>query len=265
MPYADNHGVHIYYEVEGQGPPLMMAHGLTGDLNHFRRFGYVTELSRHFTVIPFDARGHGKSDKPNDSSAYGMNMADDVIAVMDSVKLSWTHYFGYSLGAAVGLLAAIRYPSLFNSLVVGGEARGVYNTIEAQKDNDAILAGMKLLRTDPGSYLLWREQRMGRPLLVEEKTALLRNDAAALAPLVESLAPESTPAISNRELARMPMPVLLYCGELDVRYSGSKEAAANTPNAKFVPIPGTDHFTAFTRADLVLPHIKEFLAGVSKT
>ena len=86
MPYAHNQGVKIYYEVEGHGPPLIFAHGATGDLSVWRTCGYVDRFKHDYTVILFDVRGHGQSDKPHDVSAYNYRfLADDVIAVLDTL------------------------------------------------------------------------------------------------------------------------------------------------------------------------------------
>ena len=87
MPYADNTGAKIYYEVEGKGQPLVLAYGLTGGLNCWRMTGIVDLLSKDFQLILFDARGHGRSDKPHEVSAYGLKMANDVVAVLDHVGI----------------------------------------------------------------------------------------------------------------------------------------------------------------------------------
>ena len=70
MPCANNEGVRIYYEVEGQGPPLVLMHGITDSLEVFRLVGYVEALKSDYRLILIDARGHGASDKPHDSDAY---------------------------------------------------------------------------------------------------------------------------------------------------------------------------------------------------
>jgi pimeloyl-ACP methyl ester carboxylesterase len=100
MPYANNAGVKIYFEMEGEGPPLVLAYGLTGGLNCWRAIGIVDLLRNDFQLILFDARGHGRSDKPHEPAAYGLQMADDVVAVLDDVRVSRAHYFGYSMGAS---------------------------------------------------------------------------------------------------------------------------------------------------------------------
>ncbi|MCH7787371.1 MAG: alpha/beta fold hydrolase, partial [Chloroflexi bacterium] len=63
MPYADNNGVKIHYEVEGEGPPLVLQHGFTRSLQGWRDNGYVTALKDDYKLIMVDSRGHGASDK----------------------------------------------------------------------------------------------------------------------------------------------------------------------------------------------------------
>ena len=62
--YADNNGVRIYYEVEGEGPPLVLVPWATGSTEDWRMFGYVNALKDDYQLILVDMRGHGQSDKP---------------------------------------------------------------------------------------------------------------------------------------------------------------------------------------------------------
>ena len=75
MPKVKNGDINIYYEVEGEGPPLVMLHGFAGSLEHWRDFGYVDELKKDYKVVLIDNRGHGKSDKPHDPAMYNINIA----------------------------------------------------------------------------------------------------------------------------------------------------------------------------------------------
>ena len=54
MPYATNGQIKIYYETEGQGPPILLAHGSTGSTSFWRGYGYVDQLKHRFTVILYD-------------------------------------------------------------------------------------------------------------------------------------------------------------------------------------------------------------------
>jgi pimeloyl-ACP methyl ester carboxylesterase len=248
MPYANNNGVKIYYEVEGQGPPLVLAYGLTGGLNCWRWTGIVGLLRNDFQLILFDARGHGKSDKPHEVSAYGLNMAQDVVAVLDDLRINQAHYFGYSMGARVGYWLAVRHTTRFRSFILGGSSP--YRSEAVIKLEDELMEVMKRLPNDP------------------ERDELLRdNDAQALIALVTAFG--AMPLLTDHELSLVSMPVLVFCGDADPRHSGARESANRMPKAKFVSLPGLDHVEADVclsdvRNALVLPHIKEFLAQVSK-
>src|ERR1700756_1697125 len=86
MPYADNAGIHIHYEVEGTGPALVLHHGFTQCLEDWFERGYVTALGSRYLLILVDARGHGRSDKPHDEVSYTLDRrVTDVTSVLDAV------------------------------------------------------------------------------------------------------------------------------------------------------------------------------------
>lgn len=88
MPYVNNYGVKTYYELEGEGPPLVLAHGGGQSLEEWRRLGYAEALKSDFKLLLFDARGHGRSDKPHEVAAYGpIIMADDVVTLLDDIGI----------------------------------------------------------------------------------------------------------------------------------------------------------------------------------
>lgn len=90
MPYANNQGVRIHYEIEGEGPHLVLIHGFTGSLDDWREFGYTETLKRNHQVILVDTRGHGASDKPHNPGAYETELlVGDVLAVLDQLKLNF--------------------------------------------------------------------------------------------------------------------------------------------------------------------------------
>ena len=158
MPYATNGQIKIYYETEGQGPPILLAHGSTGSTSFWRGYGYVDQLKRRFTVILYDARGHGRSDKPHDAASYGHQlMAGDGLAVLDALSIDRSHFWGYSMGGYTGFELARLAPDRLLSLIAGGT--GPYDAPgESEKPNlvlqvfqrgvlegpDAMVAGMSL-------------------------------------------------------------------------------------------------------------------------
>jgi pimeloyl-ACP methyl ester carboxylesterase len=240
----------------------MLAHGITRSTQRWRQLGFVDALKRDNTLVLFDARGHGQSDKPHDPAAYGINMVRDVIAVLDDLKIDRTNYFGYSMGAGVGFRAAVSYPERFSSLILGG-----WSPYRTQSPGNAPSATnvpdqVSTLRNDPEAFLRLREQQLGRPLTPDERKAELANDPDALSALLAKFRDVAT--LNNTELACISLPCLLYAGDLDSMYAGAKEASGHMPHAEFFSLPGLDHVQAGA-SNLVLPHVREFLSRVNKT
>jgi len=105
------------------------------------------------------------------------------------------------------------------------------------------------------------EQQLGHPLSPVEKAEVLARDAEA--EIARTLATRHAPPLNDYELSNISVPCLLVCGEIERFHAGAKEAASHIPHAKFVSLPGLDHLQAFEQSDLVLPHVKKFLAEVN--
>ena len=254
MAYASNGGVRIHYEVEGEGPPLVLMHPLGASLEGWRRVDYVEGLKGDYRLVLIDARGHGASDKPHDPEAYKMALRiADVVAVLDDLNIGKAHYLGYSMGGRIGWGIATYAPERFHSLILGGYS--LYgNAQEGPNFFDLSQQGME-------AYLAATEQMAGPRWTPEVRAMCGANDLQAL-----------TAAISVEEdlgfqdlLPAITVPCLLYGGEADPWYAGAEECARRMPNATVVTLPGLDHIEAADRADLMLPHIRRFLAEVGET
>ncbi len=123
MAYADNGGVRIHYEVEGGGAPLVLQHGYTDSMETWYDAGYVDGLQSSRRVILVDARGHGASDKPHDTTAYAKELqAADVVAVLRALNVSQADFWGYSMGGQIGFAMAKYARPRVRGLVIGGAA-----------------------------------------------------------------------------------------------------------------------------------------------
>jgi len=88
MPFANNNGMRIYYEVIGNGPPVILQHGLSLNLESWKWSGYVELLAEKYQLILVDARGHGKSEKPHSPEKYAMkHMVGDIVAILDDLGI----------------------------------------------------------------------------------------------------------------------------------------------------------------------------------
>jgi 3-oxoadipate enol-lactonase len=123
MRITMNDGVGLAVEVVGDGPGLMLLHGLGGAKEDFA--DHVPALARDHTVVTFDLRGHGESDSPNDPAAYSLErLMADSLAVADATGLDHFRLLGHSMGGMVARKIAIREPSRVDALVMMDTSAG---------------------------------------------------------------------------------------------------------------------------------------------
>ncbi len=117
----DAKGVRLHYLVAGKGEPVVLIHGLhsSADIN-WRLTGVFGELAQDHTVIALDLPGHGRSDKPGDDQAYGLQVVEDVVLLLDSLKIKKAHIVGYSAGGMVALKFLAQHPERALSGTIGG-------------------------------------------------------------------------------------------------------------------------------------------------
>ena len=248
MPYAENEGVRIYFEVEGAegAAAVVMHHGFLADLESWRERGFVDMLRDRFRILLMDSRGHGRSDKPREPKAYDhRTRVMDVVSVLNANDVRQAHYLGYSMGGMVGFSAMIYAPQRFLSFTIGG-AQPMY---------------------DPKR----RAERMAVPFREYYEGALKRNDAVraafeagrhdveALEACRESLAGWNG---AEQAVRVMKQPVLLYAGTKDTPHEGALRARELNPNLRVIELEGDDHSAAATRSSVVVPAMLAMIEGI---
>ena len=113
MPTVQANGIDIYYEVQGEGEPMVLIPYLAADQACYAF--QVAEYEKHFTCFSVDLRGAGLSGKPEGDYTTEL-LADDVAAFMQAAGIGQAHIFGLSLGAATGMWLAAKYPERVKSL-----------------------------------------------------------------------------------------------------------------------------------------------------
>src|SRR5258708_2279518 len=114
--YAPVNGVKMYYEVHGSGERVVLAHGAFMTITN-NWTGWIGELSKTRKVIAVEMQGHGRTaDIERDISSE--NLADDVAALLDHLKIPKADLIGYSMGGAVAMQCAIRHPDKVRKAVV---------------------------------------------------------------------------------------------------------------------------------------------------
>ena len=259
LPYVESDGVKIYYEVEGEGVPLMLHHGRSSSLKNFRGLWPTERLRQDYKLILIDARGHGRSDKPHQPDAYRLkHFVDDTISVLNELGIERSHFLGYSMGGRVGLGIGVYSPRRFMSLIIGG--MGIYETdseeaikndqesIETYKKGiDVMFSNISksIGKLAPDAYRKFREE-----FYLNDPEALI-----AISSLREHVGYEDI-------LPSLELPCLFFAGEKDYWHAKAERTAELIQNARFVSLPGLDHMGAVVRSDLVLPHVLSFLADI---
>ena len=250
-------GVRLHYEVVGSGPPLVLHLGAGGDADVWRAAGYLEPLSRSYTCILFDHRGHGHSDHPSSVAANHIDRyADDVVALVEDLGHPSVSFFGWSNAVAIGLKAADQHPDLFNTLVLFGTmahrvtqeqiAASTRQRLEAMREKgwkfllDDMVAAEKLpvprwfldrvLATDTGPWFAYTEAR----------------------PLWNWSPWDAVPKVKA--------PTLILAGELEDPDDVMQEVAQLMPDATRIRIPDREHINAFLYSDFVVPLVMDFLA-----
>jgi pimeloyl-ACP methyl ester carboxylesterase len=124
VPTLEANGITIYYEIHGEGDPLLIILGLANDLTEVE--GIVHGLSQNHRVIAFDNRGAGRTDKPD--MKYSIEtMAEDTAGLLGGLSIRQLNVLGISMGGRIALSLALAHPELVRTLILAStSASGTY-------------------------------------------------------------------------------------------------------------------------------------------
>jgi pimeloyl-ACP methyl ester carboxylesterase len=233
MPRFDSDGVEIAYQVEGEGPAIVLVHGFAASIAmNWKVTGWLRTLTAAGRrVIALDCRGHGKSEKPHDPEAYaGDRMPADVIRLMDHISLERADLMGYSMGGMLSSYLLVHHPARFSSVVLAG----IGGAAISRRSFDTEKVANALTASESGS-IQGEVERAFRAFAEQG-----RNDLLALAAIMRSRRALVTP----EELARVEKPVLVVVGEKDDLVGDPRVLKDAIPGSRLVRIPGKDHLTA---------------------
>ena len=242
--YIEANGLRIYYEVHGDGEPLLLLHGGTATSQSWA--SHLPAFAGHFQVFAPDSRGHGRTDNPAGELDYRA-MADDVAALIGALGLQRPLVLGYSDGGPISLELGMRNPGLAGPLVLGGTQ---YRFSEAYLEAVRVLLSMaggdevdagRLEREQPGWVAYMREAH-GHVYGPEYWKTFVRQIAKLwMTPL----------RYTSEDLAEISDPVLFLVGDRDgVCTEESAELFRLLPDAELAVAPGSDHSFIEAKAGL---------------
>ncbi len=260
--FTSTDGARIRYVVQGAGEPVVLVHGFTANVEfNWEMPGILDGLAREFMVIAIDNRGHGKSDKPHDPAKYGDQMARDVIALLDHLKIDKAHVGGYSMGGFITMKLLTMAPDRLRSAVIGGAGWS------RDTDDRTLMTALaeSLERGEGIRPLISALQPAGQPAPPPEQIEMMNqmviqnNDQAALAAAIRGMGNLS---VTEAQLRANTVPAIAIVGSLDPLKAGVDAMAPIMNKLEVKVIDGADHMTAITPGAYSVPFLdamREFL------
>lgn len=241
MPKIQSNNINLYYEVNGNGQPLLFIHGLGSSTQDWEL--QVKEFSRTYQVITFDLRGHGQSDKP--AGPYSLPMfAADTAGLLKSLDVKSAHVVGLSLGGGIAFQLAIDFPALVKTMVIVNSAPEM--VVRTFKDRVRVwqrfaivrLLGMRKMGEVLSKRLFPKNEHESLRTIFVESWA--RNDSRAYQDAMRAMVGWSV----ADKLGSIKCPALVITADQDYTPVALKEEYTKLiPNAQLVVIPDAHHAT----------------------
>ena len=217
MPIIKANGINISYNEYGQGEPLILIMGLGASGDKWK--DHIAAYKDHFRCIAIDNRGAGNSSAPKEDAYTTEEMAEDVVAVMDSLGIAKAHIHGISMGGAIAQKIAARYPDRVISLILTSTfaraSNGFRRAIEILRDSNGVVDGETF--THLLNWMIWSDDyhRDHYDSLVSAESA----DADNPTPMsVDAFAAQCNACITHDafdELRNITAPTLVARGGVD--------------------------------------------------
>ena len=263
MQHATNGSVRLAFEVEGDGSPLLLVHGLG-----YCREGWGSALPlllEHFRVIRFDNRGVGDSDAPRGPYSVRM-LAADALAVLDAAEVERAHVLGVSLGGLVAQTLAVTAPDRVDKLVLVGSTPGGFHSHGVPGPSLRLMTEAPALEREE---LLRRlvlnalapETASRRPELVEEILAYRRRRAPHLSAWLSQAAAGAWFGLhGRREAISAPTLVLHGAGDAVMDPRNGELLAQGIPGAEHIVFADAGHLLFWEEPERFAAAVAAFCA-----
>ena len=270
MPKLTANGINIHYWQVGEGPDVVLLHGLLGNLAVWH-LKLVPMLRREYRVTTYDLRGHGRSDMPPTGYTTG-DMAEDLHGLMDALEIEQAHLIGHSLGADISLHLALRYPDRAKSLAL--VEAGIPALINLRNNEDwegwaywakllEEYSGIKVPREKWSDIRYMVEKSMEAPIVYGPARGLPRKKEPVMRLLDSTTLIEDYEVVDDltlENIATVPHPKLLIYDNSSP-YIGSYQTLKELLiNCQPILLPPSEHrhFSPLEQPEMLLGHIQTF-------
>ncbi len=256
----------IYYEVHGEGEPLVMLRGLGRSIKHW--LGYDRKLAERFQVITMELRGIGRSTLPHGMTTSLFDLADDVADVLTALKIPQAHIFGVSLGGMVTLGCGLRHPERCRSLITVNTSIAGQKTLRMSFPGaygliSGALGPKEKLHANLARAMVGKDCSAAKQAEIAAKyAAIAASDGLHARTVVAQLSSAARFRVRER-LKEMRVPTLVVYGTDDafVPNANSIKLAKLLPNSSLSPVAGGGHELTLDRADELTAAVAAWIAA----
>lgn len=250
MPKVRVNDIELYYEVYGQGYPVVFMHGFTGTVKRWQP--QVRALSQEYRFIIFDARGHGQSETPLSEEQYSADIfVEDLCHLLVTLGIEKAVVGGLSLGGYESLRFYLRHPQMVAALIIIDAGPGYRNPAHREEWNRQHEQAAKLLETQGVEAFAASYPYPDRELLLQPPIGLAHTAR-------KCVAQHDSWVIEN--LGEIKVPTQVLVGEKDSTFlRGSEYMAKVIPGAQYVVVPRADHIANQDNAEFFNRAVLDFL------
>ncbi len=252
-------GIDIHYEISGSGPCVTLAHSLATDLTLWDEL--VAALEPHFTVLRYDARGHGHTSAPDGPYDFPTLVAD-LAGLLDALKIARTHFVGLSMGGMLGQHFALAHPGRLDKLVIVSSTSRVPPEGRGLWDERIAIARSQGMQAHVESTLArW----FTAPWRAAHPEAMARIGALVAATPVAGFAGWGAAICTldlTERLRAIKAPTLVVCGADDpgTPPAANRAIAEAIPGARLEIVPNASHQLPVEQAETFTRLLLDFLA-----
>jgi pimeloyl-ACP methyl ester carboxylesterase len=245
--YVDVNDIKVYYEIYGEGEPLLLLHGNSGSIENF--VYQIPELSKYFKVIAIDSRAQGRTSDSDQEISYTL-MASDMSELIDKLSLGKVNVAGWSDGGNIGLELAYAHPEKVLKVITCG----------ANYSNENFLAPPDSVNMNPNDPLIVQTSA----LMKQYKTAFERlSPKQERIPIIKKkleVLMEKYPNFTLDQIKTINVPFLVIAGDHDViNIDHTVAFFKNLKKAQLFIVPGASHLGPVEYPELVNGEIIRFL------
>lgn len=269
MPKAAVNGIELAYEVYGEGPPLVLAHGWAASKEMWA--GQIGAFSEHYRVIVYDMRGHGESSAPHeDDAGYTLEaFVADQWALLTHLGIERAHIGGLSMGGMIAMRFALTHPGRVRSLLLcdtspgGGMMSGITRQWRANRELIEGFVRSQGVAALAQAIYLQGTQALGSNGMPGGVTQFIEGlGHMQLAGFLGAGRALSGQESVDGRLSEITAPTLILTGERDFMRGPSEEMKQRLPHARFVMIRDAYHGTCLWQPERFTAAVLDFLASV---